>query len=251
MLRPLVAGNWKMNHTRGPARELARRLAGAGRPEHVDVAVFPPALWLGDVADELRGSHVLVGAQNCHFADAGAYTGEISPPMLADRGCTHVLVGHSERRQYFGEDDALVLRKVRAVLRHGLTPVVCIGESLDEREGDRTFERLSAQLEHGLVPLGAELLGRTIVAYEPVWAIGTGRNATPEQAQEVHAFIRKRLREHGAAGVRILYGGSVKGENAGALSSMEDIDGFLVGGASLSFEAFAPIIEAAERAAGG
>jgi triosephosphate isomerase (TIM) len=250
--RPLVAGNWKMNHTLGPARALVRRLVEAGLPRNADVAVFPPFVWLVDLVEEARGSHLAVGAQNCHFADSGAYTGEVAAPMLKDLGATHVILGHSERRQYFSEDDALVLAKARAALKHGLTPVICIGETLQEREAERTFERVGAQLAQGIEPLGDELT-RVVVAYEPVWAIGTGRNATPEQAQEVHAFIRARLAQAlpAAAGVRILYGGSVKPDNASALLARPDIDGFLVGGASLTFEAFHPIIEAADRRPAG
>jgi triosephosphate isomerase len=237
-----------MNHTFDPARALVRHLAEGGAPGHCDVAVFPPFLWLRDLVLQAAGTHVAVGAQNCHWADSGAYTGEVAPPMLRDAGCTHVIVGHSERRQYFAEDDALVQRKARAALAHGLVPVVCIGETLQEREAGRTFERIGSQLELGVEPLGAELLARVVLAYEPVWAIGTGRNATPQQAQEVHAFIRARLAERvpPAASVRILYGGSVKADNAAQLIAMDDIDGFLVGGASLTYEAFQPIVDAAE-----
>ena len=237
-----------MNHTRAPARALVGGLIGAGLPAHADVAVFPPALWIADVVEIARGSTLSVGAQNCHFADSGAFTGELSAAMLRDAGCTHVILGHSERRQLFGEDDALVSRKARSALAQGLTPVICIGETLAEREGGQTFERLGSQLSLGVEPL-EDQLDRMILAYEPVWAIGTGRNATPSQAQEVHAWIRARLSERSshAPALRILYGGSVKKDNAAELIACEDIDGFLVGGASLTLDAFQPIVAAAEE----
>jgi triosephosphate isomerase len=235
-----------MNHSLFSARGLVRALVEAGRPRSAEVAVFPPFVWLEDAAEEARGSYLLVGAQNCHSADSGAFTGEVAPPMLKEAGASLVIVGHSERRQHFAESDELVLAKARAALKHGLTPVVCIGETLQERDEGRTFERLGIQFAQGLEPLGAELQ-RVVIAYEPVWAIGTGRNATPEQAQEVHAFLRKRLAAlPGAADVRILYGGSVKPDNAAALIAQPDLDGFLVGGASLSLQSFWPIVEAAD-----
>jgi triosephosphate isomerase len=208
--------------------------------------VFPPATALPAVAQAMRGTAVKVGGQNMHFAREGAFTGEVSPLMLKDAGCTHVLVGHSERRHVFGEDDELVAKKTRAAADGGLIPVVCVGETLPEREAGRTLDVVERQLERALRQLSADEVGRLAVAYETVWAIGTGRVATPEQAQEVHAFIRKRIAiTHGdpvAAAVRILYGGSVKPDNIAGLMALADVDGVLVGGASLAADSFLKIV---------
>ena len=200
----------------------------------------------GHVAQAVKGTPVKVGGQNMHFAREGAFTGEISSLMLQDAGCTHVLLGHSERRHVFGEDDELVAKKVRAAVDARLIPVVCIGETLPEREAGRTLEVVERQLERALRQVGADEVGRLAVAYEPVWAIGTGQVATPEQAQEVHAFIRKRIGvSHGepvAGAVRLLYGGSVKPDNIAGLMALADVDGVLVGGASLDAGPFLKIV---------
>jgi triosephosphate isomerase len=245
MRRPLIAGNWKMYKTVAEARALAEevRRECAGEPE---VLVAPPFTVLQAVADVLRGGPVFLGAQNMHWEDEGAFTGEVSPRMLRDVGCTHVILGHSERRQLFGETDENVARKAQAAFRHGLTPIVCVGETLAERDGNRTMEIVERQTERALRGLTADQVASAVLAYEPVWAIGTGRNATPEQAEEVHAFIRRVVsRSHGeaaAAALRILYGGSVKPENAVALMAQADVDGALIGGASLQAASFMKIV---------
>jgi triosephosphate isomerase len=245
MRRPLIAGNWKMYKTVAEARALAEdvRRGVSGEPE---VLVAPPFTALHAVADVLRGGPVLLGAQNMHGEDEGAFTGEVSPRMVRDVGCTHVILGHSERRQLFGEIDDNVARKAQAAFRHGLTPIVCVGETLAERDGNRTMEVVERQTERALRALTADQVATAVVAYEPVWAIGTGRNATPEQAQEVHAFIRRLVsRSHGeaaAGALRILYGGSVKPENAAVLMAQADVDGALVGGASLQAASFLKIV---------
>ncbi len=249
MRRRLIAGNWKMHKTVGDAIALAKAIRAGidGRSVDRDVLVAPPFTALTAVAEALRGSGVLLGAQNMHWEKEGAFTGEVSPLMLRDAGCSHVILGHSERRHVFGETDEEVSRKTRAALDNGLTPIVCIGELLAEREANRTLEVVERQLEHGLRFVTPDELARSVVAYEPVWAIGTGRTATPQQAQEVHAFVRKRMaRSHGdavAAAVRILYGGSVKPENIAELMAESDIDGALVGGACLKADSFLKIVD--------
>jgi triosephosphate isomerase len=247
MRRPFIAGNWKMNKDRAGARQLAAALkGGAGDRDDLDVCVFPPFVYLPDVVDALAGSRVLVGAQNMHAEPGGAYTGEIAGPMIRDVGATHVLLGHSERRQYFGETDAGVHAKLRAALDCGLSPVVCVGETLDQREAGKMEDVVRTQVSGALGDLGADALGELVLAYEPVWAIGTGVTATPDQAQEAHAFIRGLLAElRGetfADAVRIQYGGSVKPGNAADLLGQPDIDGALVGGASLEAESFLAVI---------
>ena len=248
MRRYLMAGNWKMYKTVGEAVELATALRSGleGRPPDVDVVVCPPFTALQAVAQVLKGSRVALGAQDMHWEREGAFTGEVSPLMLRDVGCRYVILAHSERRQMFGETDEGASRKCRAALDHGLVPIVCVGESLAERESSRTLEIIGGQLEKALRPLTPEEVARGVVAYEPVWAIGTGRAATPEQAQEVHAFIRKQVAtSHGetpADALRILYGGSVKPDNAGALMAQRDIDGALVGGACLQARSFLDIV---------
>ncbi len=245
----LVAGNWKMHTDRKGALRLASEVVRLTEADArtVDVAVCPPFVWLDAVREKLRGSRVALGAQNAHPADAGAFTGEVAVSMVEALGCRYVIVGHSERRQLFGETDAFVGEKVRAVRAAGLTPVLCVGETLDEREGGAAEAVVRRQLDGALegVALGDD---RLVVAYEPVWAIGTGRTATPEQAQAMHAFVRARLGERfGEAGraVPLLYGGSVKPDNAADLFREPDIDGGLIGGASLDAEAFAAIVRAA------
>jgi triosephosphate isomerase (TIM) len=248
MRRPLIAGNWKMFKTAAEATALVNALRSglASVASAVDVLVAPPFTALHAVVETLRGSPIAVAGQNMHWEKEGAFTGEVSAAMLRDAGCTHVIVGHSERRQYFGETDDGAGRKAKAAFGQGLTPIVCIGETLAERESSRTMEVVERQLERGLRSLTPDEAAAAVIAYEPVWAIGTGRNATPEQAQEVHEFIRRRLSaSHGepvAAAVRILYGGSVKPDNIGALMAQPDLDGALVGGASLNAESFLKIV---------
>jgi triosephosphate isomerase len=248
MRTPLVAGNWKMHKTLSDARELVLAVRkGIKGLTGVDVLVCPPFPLLFPVAKELEGSPIMLGAQNVHEEAKGAFTGEVSVPMLIDAGCTHVIVGHSERRHVFGEPGDRLARKVRAAQAGGLQVIYCIGEKIEEREAGRTEEVVSRQLEEAI---GSDInLDKLILAYEPVWAIGTGKNATPEQAQEVHAFIRSRLVAQfgppASDAMRILYGGSVKPANAEPLMSQPDVDGALVGGACLVAEDFVGIIKAA------
>lgn len=247
---PLIAGNWKMYKTVPEAiafiRELKKQLASV---EGVEVAVCPPFTALALAAEALRGTDIAVGAQDVFWEEQGAYTGEISPGMLKDAGCRYVIIGHSERRQYFGETDEKVNRKVKAVLGHGLVPIMCVGETLAEREAGITEKVVRTQAEAGLAGLTAEQAAGMVIAYEPVWAIGTGKTASDEDARQVISFIRslaKDLFGPDAAGkIRIQYGGSVKPGNAAGLLAQPDIDGALVGGASLEAESFAGIIKAA------
>jgi triosephosphate isomerase len=251
MRKPLVAGNWKMHGSRVDNASLVRDLLDALRPEWAaDVLLCPPYVYLWETGRLIKDSDVTLGAQNVCAETQGAFTGEVSAAMLRDVGCRYVLVGHSERRQIYGESDTLVARKFVAAQSHGLVPVLCVGESLDERENGRTHEVVSRQIDAVLPVSGIDAFGKAVVAYEPVWAIGTGRNASPEQAQEVHDLIRRKLAALDAriaASVRILYGGSVKASNAQDLFSMPDIDGGLVGGASLKADEFARICAAADR----
>ena len=245
MRRPFVAGNWKMNTTRAEAVALAEAIAAAGVGADCDVALCVPFPHLADVQRAVQHSRVRVGAQNVFWEPSGAYTGEVSTAMLADY-CSVAIIGHSERRQYFGETDETVSRRLKAVLESPLDPIVCIGETLEERRANRTEDVLARQVAEGLA--GAELSPRVTVAYEPVWAIGTGETASPEMAQEACAFIRGELRKHAgdaADRIRIQYGGSVTPDNARELLAQPDIDGALVGGASLKAEKFLPIVEAA------
>ncbi len=244
--RPLMAGNWKMHKTVSEAVDLARKLKEAlpAAPDR-EALVCPPFTALTAVAAVLKGSAVALGAQNMNDNLQGAFTGEVSPVMLKDAGCTHVILGHSERRQYYHETDALIRKKCQLALEQGLTPIVCVGELLEQREGGQTFSVVEKQVREGLNGFTAAQAARIVVAYEPVWAIGTGRTATPDQAQEVHAFIRKELGKlFGAAAetIRILYGGSIKPDNIDALMAQPDIDGGLVGGASLKAEDFLRIV---------
>lgn len=244
-----VAGNWKMNLGRAEARELAAAVATGTRAlGAVDVAVAPPAVWLADVAHTVQGTRVALSAQNMHPAKNGAYTGELAPPMLTEVGCRYVILGHSERREYFGETDAFVNQKVVAALAHDLSPIVCVGETLDEREAGQTRAKVDGQVRAALSGIRPEDMARVTIAYEPIWAIGTGRTASPEQAQEVHAQIRSllvALYDHAIAdAVRIQYGGSVKADNIAELYAQPDIDGALVGGASLKADSFLAIVTA-------
>ncbi len=246
----LIAGNWKMYRTRAEGVALADELRQGvdALPPAVRLAIFPPFTALAAVAERCRGTRIEVGAQNVHPAAEGAFTGEISPPMLLEAGATSVLIGHSERRAHFGERDAWLAEKVRSALDHGLAPVFCLGESLEEREAGRAEEVIGRQVRLGLGALSGEDLGRLVIAYEPVWAIGTGRTATPDQAREAHRFLRECLREawgDSADGVPLLYGGSVKPGNAAELLAQPEVDGVLVGGASLDAASFLEIAGAA------
>ena len=245
MRRILVAGNWKMHGSRTMVRELIEGLlAGSGDERAVDLAVFPPYPYLEQAQSLLSGSPISWGAQNLNPAPKGAHTGEVSAAMLLDFGCRYVLVGHSERRTLYGETDDDVAQRFEAALQAGLEPVLCVGETLNERESGQTESVVERQLDAVLETSGIEGFQRAVVAYEPVWAIGTGKTATPEQAQAVHAFIRDKFASRDgiiAGQLRILYGGSVNGSNAADLFAREDIDGGLVGGASLKVEDFLAI----------
>jgi triosephosphate isomerase len=253
--RLFIAGNWKMNLDRA----MSQRLAGAVAEQSlslskIDVAVCPAFPYLADVHEALIGRKVALGAQNMHFEASGAYTGEVSPTMLADVGCKYVILGHSERRHVFGETDEQINRKVRAAIQYGLLPIFCVGELLAERESNRTNEVVERQLRAGLNGVALEHLRSITLAYEPVWAIGTGKVATPAQAEEVHAHLRKLLTSmYGAdlaQAVRIQYGGSVKADNVTGLLELPNVDGALVGGASLKAEEFVGILQAAARIGG-
>lgn len=250
MRQPLVAGNWKMHGSRAGNASLVGTLLDLMRPQsRAEVLLCPPFVYLWETGRLLKDTDVQLGAQSVCAEPTGAFTGEISAAMLKDVGCRYTLVGHSERRQVYGEADALVARKFVAAQAQGLVPVLCVGETLDEREGGLTAQVVARQLEAVLSVTGVAAFGKAVVAYEPVWAIGTGRNASPEQAQDVHAMIRGRVATLDAtiaASIRILYGGSVKASNARELFAMPDIDGGLVGGASLKADEFARICAAAD-----
>ncbi len=253
MRRPLIAGNWKMHLTRHEAVALARSIVeGAPRITHADLAVCPPSVYVDAVGEVVRGTPVALGAQNMYHAPPGAFTGEISASMLVDLRCQYVILGHSERRHILGETDAEINRKVRAALQAGLTPIVCVGETLAQREAGQTGSVVEAQCAGSLEGLTAEQMSGIVIAYEPVWAIGTGKVATPEQAEAVHADLRRLLaKRYNAAvadAVRIQYGGSVKPDNAAALLSQPNIDGALVGGASLQAASFLGIAAGAPPA---
>ncbi|HTB60994.1 MAG TPA: triose-phosphate isomerase [Polyangia bacterium] len=245
--RAFFCGNWKLNGSIAESLALATDVRnGVASVRDVDVAVAPSFTALHAVAKRLEDGPVMVAAQNCFWEEKGAFTGEVAPSQLADAGCKLVILGHSERRQLFGEMDAAVNLKTRAALRAGLTPIICIGETLAERDAGETLGRIEAQLDGALADMTDAELERIVIAYEPVWAIGTGRNATPAQAQEVHHFIRTRLAMRAPAlapKLRILYGGSVKPDNIRALMAEEDVDGGLVGGASLSAESFIRLVK--------
>jgi triosephosphate isomerase len=246
---PLIAGNWKMYKTVAEAEEFIQALLPrVSTADGVDVAICPSFLALPAMIDSTRGSRVEVYAQNMHYADEGAFTGEVSPPMLLEVGVHGVLLGHSERREYFGESDRALQLKVSVALDVGIRPILCVGETEEERERGDTERKLRHQVQEDLAKVPTEKLGDVVIAYEPIWAIGTGKVATPEQAQEAIAFVRAlvadRSREE-AARTRVLYGGSVKPENAAELMALPDVDGALVGGASLDPESFAAIVAAA------
>jgi triosephosphate isomerase len=247
MRKPFIAGNWKMYTDPASAAELAGKLKiTLANATWSNQAVFPPFTSLCAVTEILRGTRIAVGGQNLHWEKEGAFTGEVSAVMLKRLGCNMVLIGHSERRTYFGEKDSTVLLKTKAALEAGLKPIICIGETLEQRESGITESVVERQIRDGLTEI--KDISELTLAYEPVWAIGTGRNATPQQAQDVHKFIRNLVAkcwDQGTADeIRILYGGSVKPDNARSLRDMEDIDGFLVGGASLKADSFAAIVEA-------
>ncbi len=248
--RPLVAGNWKMNGSRAEAGALLESVTkGVSATSRTEVAVCPPFVLIPLAAERLAGTAVAWGGQNLNENPSGAYTGEISGPMLRDWGCTYVIVGHSERRSLYGETDETVAAKFAAAQRAGLVPILCVGESLEERGRGETEEVVARQLDAVLDRNGIAAFRNAVIAYEPVWAIGTGKTATPEQAQAVHAFIRGRLAREDkvvAEGLRILYGGSVKGANAKELFAQPDIDGGLIGGASLNAQEFLTICRAAD-----
>jgi triosephosphate isomerase len=246
--KPVIIGNWKMNKTPAEAVELANGVKAAfGGIKDVEAGIAPTYLALADVAKRIAGSGLILAAQNCATEDSGAYTGEISVPMLKSIGVTHVIVGHSERRQYYGETDASVNTKAKKVLEHGLAPVICIGETLAEREAERTFEVVERQLRGALEGIDAANADIIVLAYEPVWAIGTGKTASTAQAQEVHGFLRELLAKiwstEAAEKIRIQYGGSVKPNNITGLMAQPDVDGALVGGASLDVESFAALLK--------
>lgn len=246
----IIAGNWKLNKNIKEAVELVNDLkARCAGVTDVDIVVCPVFTALSKVAEALKGTNIGLGGQDLYWQDAGAFTGEVSAPLLKDAGCQYVIIGHSERRQFFGETNETVNNKIKAALAHGLIPIVCVGENLAERESGKTFAVVQDHVENSLKGFSAQETEKMIVAYEPVWAIGTGKTATPAQAQEVHSFIRKLLEKmHGQAvanAVRIQYGGSVKAENTRELLSQPDIDGALVGGASLKGDSFAGIVQGA------
>ena len=258
MRRPLVAGNWKMNLTLTESRDLTRNVAARLSPEaaaKVEVAVCPPFVYLLPVLEAAKETPVQVGAQNLYFEPKGAFTGEVSAAMIAELGAKYVIVGHSERRHTIGhhEDDRMINLKLRAARGVGLTPILCVGETLLEREAEQTPDVLTFQLTAALVGIDPRAARDLVVAYEPVWAIGTGRNATPEQAQEAHAHLRQQLRRIAgpiAEDIRILYGGSMKPENARDILAQPDVDGGLIGGASLKADSFVGIVNAALAAQG-
>lgn len=252
MRRPLIAGNWKMNLDRAAAVALAQGVAqGTLHMEGVDVAVCPPFVYIDPVAKALEGSTVGLGAQNMYHEAKGAFTGEISAAMLCDLGCKYVILGHSERRHVLGETDKEINKKVRAALAAKLAPIVCVGELLAEREAGQTLDVIRRQFAGSLAGLSAEEMARLVIAYEPVWAIGTGKTATPEQAEQVHLDLRRivedRYNKQVAEQVRILYGGSVTPDNAAQLLAQPDIDGALVGGASLKTPTFLALVGAVAK----
>jgi len=248
MRKPIIAGNWKLNKTIKEALELAggikENVVGI---KDVDIVVGPVFTALSEVGKLVAGSNVGLSAQNLYWEESGAFTGEVSATLLKDAGCQYVIIGHSERRQYFNETNETVNKKIKAALAIGLTPIVCVGENLEERESEKTFDVVKDHVENSLKGFSAEETKKMVIAYEPVWAIGTGKTATPDQAQEVHAFIRKLLKEmHNesvAESIRLQYGGSVKPDNIKDLISQKDIDGALVGGAGLKVDSFVGIIK--------
>jgi triosephosphate isomerase len=247
MRKPVIAGNWKLYNKQAQAESLASSLIPFVKDNSsVEIVVAPVFTSLSRVKNTITGTNIHLAAQDCFWEEEGAFTGEVSPSMLTDVGCSHVIIGHSERRQYFGETDQTVNRKTKAAIKSGLTVLLCIGETLAEREAGETYPVLQKQLDGGLADITTTDMQKIIIAYEPVWAIGTGKTATDQQAQEAHAFIRSRLEtlfgKQVAETTRILYGGSVKPDNVKGLMTQKDIDGALVGGASLKADSFAAIV---------
>jgi triosephosphate isomerase len=252
MRKPIIAGNWKMHKTVGEAIDFVTRLQHEiGRVQGVEVVVAPSFVALAPVAERLKGGKIALAAQDVFWEDKGAYTGEVSPLMLKDVGCRYVIIGHSERRAYFGEIDEMVNKKVKAALSHALSPIICVGELLQERERGGTFSVVERQLKGGLEGVNVDAALPIVIAYEPIWAIGTGKTASPEQAQEVHSFIRRLLGDTfspaQANEIRIQYGGSVKPDNIDELMAQPDIDGALVGGASLNVDSFIKIVRFGQK----
>jgi triosephosphate isomerase (TIM) len=255
MRKPIIAGNWKMNTDAASAHDLVQgirdALEASNIADSVDVVLCPPYPFLSLAVQAAKSSRISIGAQNLHEQESGAYTGEVSAAMIRSLGCSHVIIGHSERRQYFGEDDVLVNRKLNAALSAGLKAIVCVGETLAEREAGKTLELVEGQVRAGLDSIPEAALEDIVLAYEPVWAIGTGKTATKEQAQEVHAQIRSVLAQmyskELAESIRIQYGGSMKPGNANEILSQKDVDGGLIGGACLKSDSFYSIIEAASK----
>ncbi|MEW6675234.1 MAG: triose-phosphate isomerase [Nitrospirota bacterium] len=249
MRKPFIAANWKMNKTISETREFVSSFIPAVKDvTDVDIAIAPPFTSLTITADKLKDTNIILAAQDVFYEEKGAYTGEVSPLMLIDIGCKYVIIGHSERRQYFNETDDIVNKKIKTAKSAGLGFIFCIGESLEEREAGKTFDVLQREIDKGLNGIDIKDISDklNVIAYEPIWAIGTGRTATPEQAQEVHAYIRERLRilyGNKADEIRIIYGGSVTPENIDSLMACEDVDGALVGGASLKVESFVRIVK--------
>jgi triosephosphate isomerase (TIM) len=245
--RPVIAGNWKMYKTQADTRAFFAAFAPlVANSTHCGIVIAPPYTSIAAAIEAVKGTNIAISAQNGYWQPEGAFTGEISMPMIAETGATHVIIGHSERRQYFHETDETVHKRVKAALAANLTPIVCIGESLGEREANHTHQVLARQFEHGLGSLTPAEFSRILLAYEPVWAIGTGKTATPDQASSAHSYVRglvsDRFSAEQASAVRILYGGSVKPDNIKGLMAHEDIDGALVGGASLDAKSFASIV---------
>jgi len=242
-MKNFIAANWKMNKTLAETREFLRDFIPAVKDvRDVDIVIAPPFTSLAAAGEAVKGTNVQLAAQDMFWEEKGAFTGEVSPAMLLDVGCSQVIIGHSERRQYFNDDDAVVNKKIKAAKKAGLHVIFCVGESLDEREANKTFDVIRREVEKGLEGVAADNI---VVAYEPIWAIGTGKTASPEQAQEIHAFIRDILRTiygNTADGIRILYGGSVTPENVDSLMACKDVNGGLVGGASLKADSFAKIV---------
>ncbi|MEK7870047.1 MAG: triose-phosphate isomerase [Nitrospirota bacterium] len=255
MRTPLIAGNWKMNKTASEAAAFARELVQQNMTSPaVEIVIAPPFTALDSVRLALEGESIRLAGQNLHWEDHGAYTGEISAPMLKDLGCRYVILGHSERRTLFGERDDVIQKKLAAAFRHGLKPILCVGESLDQREAGRTTEIITGQLKGSLTGFDATQLTKLAIAYEPVWAIGTGKAASPEQAIPVHQTIRRFLQQEWSSaigqGTRILYGGSVTPQNVTSFLASDEIDGALVGGACLKVESFASIVTLAQKRTG-
>jgi triosephosphate isomerase len=244
MRRPIIAGNWKMYKTEMEAVDFAAKLKPLVADVHDrTILICAPFPFLSKIANEIKDSNIALGAQNIFWEDQGAFTGEVSIPMIKSVGCTYTIIGHSERRQYFGETDETVNKKLMAAIKHSLDVIVCVGETLEQREKEETFKVIERQIKEGLKGLKTSDWKLVTIAYEPVWAIGTGKTATPQQAQEVHAFIRKLLPKEVAESVRVLYGGSVKPENVKDLMFQPDIDGGLVGGASLKVDSFEKLVK--------